>query len=65
MLMMMMTSFSYHCRCDTVDKLKMKFPEMEREIRDASNFKDFYQFTFNYAKNPGQKGLGNVCILCN
>ena len=20
-------------------------------------FKDFYQFTFNYAKNPGQKGL--------
>lgn len=21
-------------------------------------FKDFYQFTFNFAKNPGQKGLG-------
>jgi len=24
---------------------------------DSNKFKDFYQFTFNYAKNPGQKGL--------
>ena len=24
---------------------------------DNNRFKDFYQFTFNYAKNPGQKGL--------
>lgn len=31
---------------------------LEQEIRDSSRFKDFYQFTFNYAKNPGQKGLG-------
>lgn len=45
-------------RCDTIDKLKMKCPSLEQEIREPSKFKDFYQFTFNYAKNPGQKGLG-------
>lgn len=43
--------------CDSVEKLKSKFPMLEQEIRDSSRFKDFYQFTFNYAKNPGQKGL--------
>lgn len=31
---------------------------MEQELKDQSRFKDFYQFTFNFAKNPGQKGLG-------
>ena len=24
---------------------------------DTNKFKEFYQFTFNYAKNPAQKGL--------
>ena len=24
---------------------------------DPNKFKEFYQFTFNYAKNPSQKGL--------
>lgn len=32
---------------------------MEQELKDSGKFKDFYQFTFNFAKNPGQKGLGN------
>lgn len=31
---------------------------MEQELKDQGKFKDFYQFTFNFAKNPGQKGLG-------
>lgn len=31
---------------------------MEQELKDMGKFKDFYQFTFNFAKNPGQKGLG-------
>lgn len=35
----------------------MKLPLLEAELRDSFNFKDFYQFTFNYAKNPCQKGL--------
>ncbi|KAF3832777.1 hypothetical protein F7725_026442 [Dissostichus mawsoni] len=26
-------------------------------LKDTGKFKDFYQFTFNFAKNPGQKGL--------
>jgi len=43
--------------CDSVDKLKAKCPSMENDIKDLTKFKDFYQFTFNYAKNPGQKGL--------
>ena len=50
----------FYSRCDSVDKLKMKCPGLEQEIREPSKFKDFYQFTFNYAKNPGQKGLGKV-----
>lgn len=33
---------------------------MEQELKDQGRFKDFYQFTFNFAKNPGQKGLGNA-----
>lgn len=44
-------------RADTVDKLKMKLPLLETQLGDNSNFKDFYNFTFNYAKNPCQKGL--------
>jgi len=43
--------------CDTIEKLKSKLPQIEMEILDATKFKEFYQFTFNYAKNPSQKGL--------
>jgi len=43
--------------CDSLDKLKRKLPSLEREIADGAKFKDFYQFTFNYAKNSGQKSL--------
>ena len=43
--------------CDSVDKLRSKLPSLEKEIQDANKFKEFYQFTFNYAKNAGQKGL--------
>ena len=47
-------------RCDALDRLKQKCSTLEQEIRDPVRFKDFYQFTFNYAKNPGQKGLGET-----
>lgn len=43
--------------CDSIDKLKAKLVSMDKEILDATKFKEFYQFTFNYAKNPSQKGL--------
>lgn len=42
---------------DSVDKLKAKLPQLEVELRDAGKFKDFYQFTFNYAKEHAQKGI--------
>jgi DCN1-like protein 1/2 len=45
-------------RVDSIDRLKARSSSLEQEIRDPNRFKDFYQFTFNYAKNPGQKGLG-------
>lgn len=43
--------------CDSIDKLKKRCETLEREIHEAQQFKEFYQFTFNFAKNPGQKGL--------
>jgi len=42
---------------DSVEKLKSRLSTLENEIKDCGRFKDFYHFTFNYAKNPGQKGL--------
>uniref|UniRef100_A0A8B9HR53 DCN1-like protein n=1 Tax=Astyanax mexicanus TaxID=7994 RepID=A0A8B9HR53_ASTMX len=48
---------SSFCRCDSIEKLKAQLPKMEQELKDQGKFKDFYQFTFNFAKNPGQKGL--------
>lgn len=43
--------------CDSVEKLRARLPNLENELKDNYKFKDFYHFTFNYAKNPGQKGL--------
>ncbi|KFB52054.1 AGAP004420-PA-like protein [Anopheles sinensis] len=47
----------YDLGVDSIDKLKEKLPRLEQELKDPGRFKDFYQFTFNYAKDPGQKGL--------
>ncbi|XP_027243615.1 DCN1-like protein 2 isoform X2 [Cricetulus griseus] len=43
--------------CDSTEKLKALLPKLEQELKDSAKFKDFYQFTFTFAKNPGQKGL--------
>lgn len=50
-------------RCDSIEKLKAQLPKMEQELKDQGKFKDFYQFTFNFAKNPGQKGLGKGHLM--
>lgn len=47
-------------RCDSPEKLKSILPRLEQELKDSTKFKDFYQFTFNFAKNPTQKGLGET-----
>lgn len=46
--------------CDTIEKLKTKLNLVEMEINDFRKFRDFYNFTFNYAKNPNQKSLGKL-----
>lgn len=51
------------CRCDSIEKLRKRTETLEKEIQDPKRFKDFYQFTFNFAKNPGQKGLGKIIVL--
>lgn len=42
---------------DSIDSLRSKLPSLENELRDQNKFKDFYQFTFNYAKEDTQKGI--------
>uniref|UniRef100_A0A8C3M980 Uncharacterized protein n=1 Tax=Geospiza parvula TaxID=87175 RepID=A0A8C3M980_GEOPR len=45
-------------QCEFISiSLKALLPRLEQELKDPGKFKDFYQFTFNFAKNPGQKGL--------
>lgn len=43
--------------CDSIDKLKSRLPSLQQEIENQATFKEFYQFTFNYAKNASQKSL--------
>jgi hypothetical protein len=50
--------------CDSTERLKTLPPKLEQELKDSAKFKDFYQFT-NFAKNPGQKGLGSRLVLIN
>lgn len=43
---------------DSVEKLRDRLPGLEREIMmDKNKFKNFYHFTFQYAKEPTQKSL--------
>lgn len=47
-----------------MDKLRKRCETLDKEIKEQWKFKEFYQFTFNFAKNPGQKSLG-VCYWCS
>ncbi|GAB0090506.1 Defective in cullin neddylation protein [Sergentomyia squamirostris] len=47
----------YDLGVDSIDKLKTKLSLLENDLKDPLKFKDFYYFTFNYAKEQGQKGL--------
>ncbi|XP_031637238.1 DCN1-like protein [Contarinia nasturtii] len=42
---------------DSIDSLRSKLPSLENELCDPNKFKDFYHFTFNYAKEDTQKGI--------
>ncbi len=63
LLKMICLSALWFPRCDSIEKLKAQLPKMEQELKDHGKFKDFYQFTFNFAKNPGQKGLGKNLLM--
>lgn len=41
-------------QCDSIEKLRHKlYNDVTQELNDPAKFKDFYQFTFTYAKgNP-------------
>uniref|UniRef100_A0A671PKY5 DCN1-like protein n=3 Tax=Sinocyclocheilus anshuiensis TaxID=1608454 RepID=A0A671PKY5_9TELE len=43
--------------CDSPEELRTLLPRLEQELKDSGKFRDFYQFTFSFAKSPGQKGL--------
>ena len=44
--------------CDSIAKLKYKLSALDEEVQSRGQFKEFYQFTFEYAKSdPGQKSL--------
>ncbi|XP_031633659.1 DCN1-like protein [Contarinia nasturtii] len=42
---------------DSIDRLRSKLLALENELRLPTKFKDFYDFTFNYAKDGTQKGM--------
>lgn len=42
---------------DSIEQLGAKLPTLEMELNDPNKFKDFYHFTFNYAKEHAQKGI--------
>ena len=50
-------SLTHGARCDSTEQLKALLPRLEQELKDTVKFKDLYQFTFSFAKSPGQKGL--------
>lgn len=43
--------------CDSIEKLKQKISTFGNEINEKLKFKDFYEFTYLYAKNKDQKTL--------
>lgn len=44
--------------CDSVEKLRSRVTQLDNDIRQPNKFKDFYQYTFNFAKDTGSKNLG-------
>ncbi|OUS43802.1 putative leucine zipper protein [Ostreococcus tauri] len=43
--------------CDSMDKLKEKIGALRKELTRPSSFKDVYEFTFGFAKEPNTKAL--------
>ncbi|GMT04249.1 hypothetical protein PENTCL1PPCAC_26423 [Pristionchus entomophagus] len=51
-------------RVDSVDSLRSRLDEIDDGLRESSQFKPLYQFTFTYGKNAGQRNLSlEVAII--
>lgn len=44
-------------RVDDIKRLKKVLPKFENDLDDTRQFRDFYLYTFNFAKNLNQKSL--------
>lgn len=42
---------------DSLEKLKARLPKLHEELDDPTKFRDFYQFTFQYAKSISKRSL--------
>lgn len=42
-------------RCDSLDKLKSKLPELRRQLDDPALFKEIYNYAYNFCREKGQK----------
>ncbi|KAJ3403996.1 hypothetical protein CcCBS67573_g01321 [Chytriomyces confervae] len=45
-------------QCETLEDMKKAIPVIRGDLDDATKFKDIYLFTFNFARQENQKGLG-------
>lgn len=42
---------------DSIEKFREKIPELRAELKDEQKFSEIYNFTFDWAKEKGQKSL--------
>ncbi|KAJ3233170.1 DCN1-like protein 1 [Chytriomyces hyalinus] len=55
-------------RCETLEDMKKAIPVIRGDLDDPIKFKDIYLFTFNFARQENQKGLGETGFVhhfCN
>lgn len=44
-------------RCETTEALKKALPALRAELDDPDSFAEIYRYTFDWAKEEGQKSL--------
>uniref|UniRef100_A0A915E2M1 Defective in cullin neddylation protein n=1 Tax=Ditylenchus dipsaci TaxID=166011 RepID=A0A915E2M1_9BILA len=51
-------------KVDSLDKLRARLPKLNEELNDPVKFREFYQFTFQYAKSVSQRSLELEMAIC-
>ncbi len=44
--------------CDSIAGLKAQLDRLRSEMDDPAKFKEIYNFSFDFSRNPDQRGLG-------